>query len=59
MSKSTNIEYDDIFKETEKQTETVEHFLVKIKVERIKALEAWGPGGNKYKMHTSPHINTS
>ena len=60
MSKSTNIEYDDIFKETEKQTETVEHFLVKIKVKKESRLwRLGGRGETSIKCIRAPHINTS
>merc|ERR1711989_283291 len=41
---SKNVEYGDIFKETSKQKEVIEHFL-KIETERIKAMEALLPGG--------------
>ena len=40
---SKNVKYGDIFKEIDKQKETVEH--LKIEEERIKATEALLPGG--------------
>ena len=46
------VEYGDIFNETNKQKETIEHFL-KIETERIKAMEALLPGGEQARTHAS------
>ena len=49
---SKKVEYGDIFKERDKQKETVEHF-VKIEEERIKALEALLPGREQARTRAS------
>ena len=46
------VEYGDIFNETNKQKETIKHFL-KIETERIKAMEALLPGGEQARTHAS------
>ena len=49
---SKKVEYGDIFKETSKQKEAIEHFL-KIETERIKAMEALLPGREQARTHAS------
>ena len=49
---SKKVDYGDIFKETEKQKETIEHFL-KIETERIKAMEALLPGREQARTRAS------
>ena len=49
---SKKVEYGDIFKETEKQKQTIEHFL-KIETERIKAMEALLPAGEQARTRAS------
>ena len=49
---SKNVEYGDIFKDMDKQKESIEHFL-KIEAERIKAMEALLPGREQARTHAS------
>ena len=49
---SKNVEYDDIFKDLDKQKEPIEHFL-RIETERVKAMEALSPGGEQARTRAS------